>query len=297
MNTRQKQNAITDTLLFGAFLLAFFLDLTGVNIHQWLGMIAGAMGLIHLALHWKWVLSVGSRFFGSTSMRSRAYYALDAGILAGFAGMIGSGLVISTWLNVALADYASWRALHIGISIFTLIAVLVKLAAHWKWIAAFFKPRPASLTASLVPTGSRTDFMAERREFIKVMGVLGLASGIALVKSTGSLVQAAHDEAVAEQTAVQPAAQTGTIPEIADTSSQASAVETVSTTAPTEAPKATAEPTIEPTALPTAVPTMEAASAATVCQVLCNRKCASPGRCRRYTDSNGDNLCDRGQCI
>ena len=32
------------------------------------------------------------------------------------------------------------------------------------------------------------------------------------------------------------------------------------------------------------------------CQVLCNRRCSFPGHCRRYTDANGNNRCDLGEC-
>jgi hypothetical protein len=32
------------------------------------------------------------------------------------------------------------------------------------------------------------------------------------------------------------------------------------------------------------------------CVVQCGRRCSFPGHCRRYTDTNGNNRCDLGEC-
>ena len=96
------------------------MDITGLALHQWLGIIAGVVAAVHLLTHWKWVATVTDRFFGNTSIRARLYYLMDAVILAGFGTMILTGIVISTWLNLALTAYATWKMIHIGSSIFTL---------------------------------------------------------------------------------------------------------------------------------------------------------------------------------
>ena len=54
----QKHNWWIDAALFGAFLLTFFLDLTGLALHQWLGVAAGALALYQLARHWTWMRAV-----------------------------------------------------------------------------------------------------------------------------------------------------------------------------------------------------------------------------------------------
>ncbi len=54
----QKHNWWIDSALFGAFLLTFFLDLTGLTLHQWLGVVAGALALYQLARHWTWTWAV-----------------------------------------------------------------------------------------------------------------------------------------------------------------------------------------------------------------------------------------------
>jgi hypothetical protein len=32
------------------------------------------------------------------------------------------------------------------------------------------------------------------------------------------------------------------------------------------------------------------------CSLQCGKHCSYPGHCRRYTDSDGDNFCDFGEC-
>ncbi len=39
------------------------------------------------------------------------------------------------------------------------------------------------------------------------------------------------------------------------------------------------------------------AAASTTCRVRCNRRCAYPGHCRKYVDSNGNERCDLGECL
>ena len=61
---KQKRNWIIDAVLFGGFLVALWLDLTGVAVHQWLGIAVGALAGYHLVAHWSWVEAVTSRLFG-----------------------------------------------------------------------------------------------------------------------------------------------------------------------------------------------------------------------------------------
>jgi hypothetical protein len=298
MNTKQKQNWILDAILFIIFIFTFLMDITGLALHQWLGIIVGVVAAIHLLTHWKWVATMTDRFFGNTSIRARLYYLIDAVILAGFGTMILTGIVISTWLNLDLSAYVAWKMIHIGSSIFTLALVLFKLGAHWKWIASMVRTN-----REVIPAGQPTraiaqlqPFQRDRREFFKVMGVVGVASAIALTKSFQSLVQASSVEAsnlttdAAVQTQVAQLVQ-GT--QQAKPASEADNVETA-TTKPTASTQATA------TAVPTATATANQASVAsaqtTSCFVRCNKGCSAPGRCRRFRDTNGTGICDQNEC-
>ena len=297
MNTKQKQNWILDAVLFVIFILAFFLEITGLELHQWLGIIAGAIAVAHLVLHGNWVKAVGARFFGKTSDRSRFYFLLDGVILAGFAAMVGTGIVISSWLNLTLANYDMWKALHITASISTLLAVVIKLTAHWKWIVSFFRHEQKTALNTLQPVA----VVSGRREFFKVMGVVGVASAIALDKSLRSLVQASSTDSSQALIDAQVEAQLADRVQAAlDATATTQAGQTTSAVVTTEAAQATEVPTVTATAVPTATaqPVVELASQTTTnCSVRCGKGCSFPGRCRRYSDANGNEKCDLGECV
>ena len=78
MQTRKQMwNWITDAILMVGFLVAFFLDLTGLALHQWLGAALGLLAGYHFLSHWDWVKSVAGRFLGQTSRQARRYFLLD----------------------------------------------------------------------------------------------------------------------------------------------------------------------------------------------------------------------------
>lgn len=181
----QKHNWWIDAALFGAFLLTFFLDLTGLALHQWLGVAAGLLALYHLARHWSWTLAVGARFLRGRFNRASGYLFIDAGLLAGFAVILLSGLALSTWFNLTLANAAGWRSLHVIASLLMLGLLVVKIGLHARWIVAtardrvFVWPRPSPAAAT----------NHGRRDFLKLMGAVGVVSVIALTRAAGSLAQ------------------------------------------------------------------------------------------------------------
>jgi hypothetical protein len=263
MNTKQKSNYWIDMGLFAGLVVLFYLDLTGVELHQWIGVLGGALVTYHLAVHWNWVKVVSQRFFGRTSGRARGYYLIDAALLAGIAVIIFTGLVISTWLNLALSNFTGWLSVHITVSIFTLCVVVLKLALHWRWIVSttrsvFAEPVQPAMQPVPVPVpvqpGSR---QMSRREFLRVMGVVGVSSFLALSSASASLKM------------------------LHDSDNTTSAQEEVSSAS-------------------TYVGIASSSSSTTnsaACTVRCNHRCSYPGHCQKYTDSNDNGLCDLGECV
>ena len=139
---KQKHQWLIDAALFGGFLLSFWLELTGVALHQWLGVAIGVVAGYHLVTHWTWVKSVTDRFFRQTSRQARLYYVIDATVLIGLATISVTGLLISTWFDLALANFSAWKTIHVIASIGTLAAVVAKLGLHWRWIVATARRAP-----------------------------------------------------------------------------------------------------------------------------------------------------------
>jgi hypothetical protein len=183
----QRHHWLIDASLFAGFLAAFFLDLTGHSFHQWLGIALGVITGYHLLSHWTWVKAVSQRFIGRTSNQARLYFLVDASLLLGLLLILGTGLVISTWLTLTLENYDVWKDIHVYASVITLFLVNIKIGIHWRWIlraarrnfAYPAKPIPEKKLVQPAPVRVNND----RREFLKLMGVVGFASVIAMSKA------------------------------------------------------------------------------------------------------------------
>ena len=293
---KQKINWIIAAILFIGFLLSFWLDLTGVGIHQWLGVFLAALVGYHLITHLDWIEAVTRRFFGRTSNQARLYYLLDWALLISFALIVETGLIISTWFDLPLDTYQLWVDVHVAISLISLALLVLKIGLHARWIvktarkyfgkpASLRLPIPVDRSSSAALPLATVPVRSDRREFLKLMGLVGVAS---LASAAGVLDVFAGDSAETE-VAIHGRVNGGLNPAAPTTSS----VETQPVSEPAAA-VATAEPTAapigkEPAAASNNNPTSN-------CSPVCDRGCAYPGQCRRYRDANGNGLCDLGEC-
>jgi hypothetical protein len=264
MNATLKSKWWIDAGLFAIFLTAFFLNLTGLALHQWIGIAAGAVAIYHLVTHWAWVKSVTARLFTQAPNRSQLYYVVDALLMGGLFTIIATGLVISTWLNLSLTTYAAWRFVHVAASIITLAVTVAKIAIHWRWIVSeankiFTQPAQAPARTNLGQP-ALPGKMVTRREFGSLMAVVGLTSILALSRGVKSLQTSENDTSVASTTT---------------TAASSSAVDLTSLFSTTQNTTTT--------------------TSAVASTPRCPNGCSFPGRCRRYTDSNGNGRCDLGE--
>ena len=288
-----KTNWILDVVILVNFLLAFFLDLTGIVLHQWLGVTLFLLVITHLIKHADWVRTVFSRFLLKTPARPKLYWMIDFLLLFGMVVIVETGLVISTWFNLTLANYLVWYDLHLFSSIATLALAAVKLAFHWRWIACTTKKMFARQTKSAVPVTPLGNTAAlSRRQFLTSVGVISLGSAMVIgnVLSKNGLLQVS---AVSDAATVSDAVTTST-PESSATQAATEAQPTQATVAQTVE---TATPTAEPTAT-TAATSTTVSQTALVCSRSCRKgkHCSYPGECHDYTDSDGNGLCDLGEC-
>jgi len=294
----KKQNFkwMLNLVLYIGFMLLFYLDLTGLPVHQWLGVRVGVICLVHLLQHGAWVKATLGKF-SDMPARTQINFMLDAVISLGMVAILVSGLVMSTWFNLPLNNYATWSVLHTAFAVETLVALLVKLLLHWKMIGVqfrrlFARPLPASmpprsntLQPALATTPVGNNKAVSRRDFLAMLGTFTLVSTLAVTHvvkgDSDTTAQATSDVSESEQAS---AASDATATSQPTTQVTAQAAQTD--------PTATA---VQPTA--TSQPTVVQAASTTNCTVRCRNGCAYPGRCHRYTDSNGNNKCDLGECI
>ncbi len=262
MKNRHKTAWMIDAVMFAAFLILFLLDLTGLSLHQWLGMAVGALAVYHLLAHWTWVKSVARRFFDRASRQSKVYLLVDACLMLGFLLIVSTGLVISTWLELPLSNYPAWRNLHVFTSVVTLLWIVIKIALHWRWVTTtarrhVFTPRSTGAQPAQQVRGTPS---MERREFLRLMGLVGAAAVLSAGTALGGFMHSSARQSPSPQ---------------ADSEGLAPASGQDASTSTGSAPGA---------------PSRD-------CVVRCSRGCSYPGSCRRYTDANGNGRCDWGECL
>jgi hypothetical protein len=136
---RTKINLFIDIALLFAFLVSLRPFLTGLAVHEWLGLAIGGALAVHVALHWKWVVGVTRKLLGKLPARTRLYYLLDAALLVASATIIGSGVAMSQSVLplLGLEGSASMALvmIHKLSSTLTLSTLVAKLVLHRQWIA------------------------------------------------------------------------------------------------------------------------------------------------------------------
>ena len=128
--------------------------LTGVALHEWLGIVLIVALLAHLLLSWAWIVAALRRFFASLAPLVRINAILNLLLFIVSVVVLASGLMISV---VALPFFGIHpfptiflRLLHLVSADVLLIVVGLHLGLNWKWIMAALRKHlvaPASSRA------------------------------------------------------------------------------------------------------------------------------------------------------
>jgi hypothetical protein len=126
-----------DALLLVAYTLAYSLGFTGLAVHEWLGIGLGVVLLVHLTLHWEWVIRTTQRLLRRNG-RERFIWLVNLLLLVCMTLCIASGVLISEValpaLGVTVPASSFWRQVHDTTATLTLILVPIHAALRWRWI-------------------------------------------------------------------------------------------------------------------------------------------------------------------
>ena len=126
-----------DALLFVAYTLAYSLGFTGIAVHEWLGIGLGVVLLVHLTLHWDWVIRTTRKLL-LPGGRERFIWLVNLLLLVSMTLCIASGILISEValpeLGITLRASSFWRNVHDTTATVTLILVPIHAALRWRWI-------------------------------------------------------------------------------------------------------------------------------------------------------------------
>ena len=126
-----------DALLLVAYTLAYSLGFTGIATHEWLGIGLGVALLVHITLHWDWVIRATQKLLRRGG-RERFIWLVNLLLLLSMTLCIASGILISEValpeLGITLPSSWFWRQMHDTTATLTLILVPIHAALRWRWI-------------------------------------------------------------------------------------------------------------------------------------------------------------------
>jgi Domain of unknown function (DUF4405) len=126
-----------DLVLLIGYTLAYSYGFTGIAIHEWLGIGLGLALLLHLTLHWDWVIRTTRRLLDPRG-HDKVIWLVNLALLFGMTLCVASGILISRvalpYLNIYPPGSPFWERLHVVTAEVTLGLVPVHLALRWRWL-------------------------------------------------------------------------------------------------------------------------------------------------------------------
>ncbi len=126
-----------------AYVLTYSFGFTGQAVHEWLGLGIAVALVVHLALHWPWIMRATRRLLRSGTRRPMLW-SVNVVLLLSMTLCVLSGIYVSGVALPALgladpggaASFAFWRRLHHITASVTLLAVPIHLALDWRWLVS-----------------------------------------------------------------------------------------------------------------------------------------------------------------
>jgi hypothetical protein len=126
-----------DLVLLLGYTVAYSYGFTGIAIHEWLGLGLGLALLIHLTLHWDWVIRTTQKLV-SPRGHDKVIWLVNLALLFAMTLCVASGILISRvalpYLGIYPLGGPFWTRLHILTAEITLGLVPVHLALRWRWL-------------------------------------------------------------------------------------------------------------------------------------------------------------------
>lgn len=173
-----------DVALFAGFLFLLSPRLTGLAVHEVLGMAFSLILLVHLLIAWPWISAVAKRVFASADRGMRVSYLLNGLLFVLVIIELVSGLAISQvvlpFAGVNTINDGSWRALHNQTLNWTMLVVGLHIAMNWRWVlSALHMPRISPDGIKKNPLRLSPDWASGLRRILVLLFAAGCVGGLA----------------------------------------------------------------------------------------------------------------------
>lgn len=137
MANKQKYKILIDLFMTIALLLLMLFQITGQQVHEYLGIMMLVLFLGHNVLNWKWYRHL---FKGKYKLYRCIQTILNIGILMMMLGLGYSGMVMAQYLPFSISGSMSLvRRLHLACSYWGFVLMSIHLGMHLKQIVHMFK--------------------------------------------------------------------------------------------------------------------------------------------------------------
>jgi hypothetical protein len=120
------------------FIVDMNTHLTGIAVHEWLGIVFGGALVYHILVHWAWIRNATRKIFGKLPAVQRIRYGVDLALFVMMTIVVASGILISRdalpALGITIAGSRYWNGLHHVTSNLVILLVGLHLALSWSWI-------------------------------------------------------------------------------------------------------------------------------------------------------------------
>lgn len=132
-----------DLLLMLLIILLLSPRITGLGVHEILGLVLFVPVIVHLLFSWTWISQAARRLFSGANTYTRFNYFLTSVLFILVVVEIVSGIVISQVALPVMGIHtiydSAWRTVHNMMLNWIKICVGIHTAANWKVILAAFK--------------------------------------------------------------------------------------------------------------------------------------------------------------
>jgi hypothetical protein len=133
---------IVDIVLAVSFLALMSVNLTGLLIHEWWGLILTLLVVVHLLSQWDWTIASTRVFLSRLTGRLRLTYVLNWALFISAVLVFVSGILISENALPSLgfspsrasALFGFWHRLHTFTADAVLILAAIHLGLNWRWL-------------------------------------------------------------------------------------------------------------------------------------------------------------------
>ena len=173
---------LLDIIMTICFICIMKIKITGMSLHEKLGIIIFVLICTHLILNYKWIKGVSGKLFDKKMKPIiKVSYALNVLLCLLILIIVISGIMISVTIftQISAGNREIWANVHKTASLSAFICISILVGLHWKMVMAGFKKMFRIKKSNKI----RTSILRLITSLIMVLGLISLSNNSILHKA------------------------------------------------------------------------------------------------------------------